>query len=44
MDKNFKQTSFLFGSNAIFIEELYQLYLSDHAAVDNFFWNKIMCS
>ncbi|WP_425360319.1 2-oxoglutarate dehydrogenase E1 component [Candidatus Tisiphia endosymbiont of Ceraclea dissimilis] len=43
MDKNFKQTSFLFGSNAIFIEELYQLYLSDHTAVDkswqNYFQN-----
>ncbi|WP_341757813.1 2-oxoglutarate dehydrogenase E1 component [Candidatus Tisiphia endosymbiont of Ditula angustiorana] len=34
MDKNLKQTSFLFGSNAVFIEELYQLYLSDHKAVD----------
>ncbi|MDR0296419.1 MAG: 2-oxoglutarate dehydrogenase E1 component [Rickettsia sp.] len=43
MDKNFKQTSFLFGSNAVFIEELYQLYLSDHTAVDkswqNYFQN-----
>ncbi|MFU7502198.1 MAG: 2-oxoglutarate dehydrogenase E1 component [Candidatus Tisiphia sp.] len=43
MDKNFKQTSFLFGSNAVFIEELYQLYLSDHKAVDeswqNYFQN-----
>jgi 2-oxoglutarate dehydrogenase E1 component len=43
MDKNLKQTSFLFGSNAVFIEELYQLYLSDHKAVDeswqNYFQN-----
>ncbi|WP_341755429.1 2-oxoglutarate dehydrogenase E1 component [Candidatus Tisiphia endosymbiont of Ptychoptera albimana] len=43
MDKNLKQTSFLFGSNAVFIEELYQLYLSDHTAVDkswqNYFQN-----
>lgn len=35
MEKNkFEQTSFLFGSNSAFIEELYQLYQSNPNAVD----------
>lgn len=34
MSKDFKQTSFLFGSNSVFIEELYQQYLKDSASVD----------
>ena len=34
MSKNFKQTSFLFGSNSVFIEELYQQYLQDASSVD----------
>ncbi len=34
MNEDLKQTSFLFGSNAVFIEELYQLYLVDKKAVD----------
>tara|TARA_B110000503_G_C7171175_1_gene424341 strand:- start:3407 stop:6217 length:2811 start_codon:yes stop_codon:yes gene_type:complete len=33
--KDFKQTSFLFGSNSVFIEELYQQYLKDSASVDS---------
>ncbi len=43
MDKDLKKSSFLFGSNATFIEELYQLYLIDNKAVDeswqNYFQN-----
>jgi 2-oxoglutarate dehydrogenase E1 component len=34
MDRDSKQTDFLFAGNAIFIEELYNLYLSDQTAVD----------
>jgi len=34
MTDNFKQTSFLFGSNAVFVEELYQLYLVNPDSVD----------
>ncbi len=34
MNKDLKQNSFLFASNAVFIEELYQLYLTNHQAVD----------
>lgn len=34
MSKDLKQNSFLFGSNAIFLEELYRLYLLDPASVD----------
>lgn len=34
MTKDFKETSFLFGSNSVFIEELYQQYLSDPSSVD----------
>ena len=34
MGKNFERTGFLFGSNSIFIEELYQQYLNDPASVD----------
>lgn len=34
MSKNFEQTGFLFGSNAVFIEELYKLYLNDPSSVD----------
>ena len=41
MSKEFEQTSFLFGNNSVFIEELYQLYLSNPQLVDpswqNFF-------
>lgn len=32
--KNFEQTDFLFGSNGVFIEQLYQSYLSDPSSVD----------
>ncbi|WP_341763832.1 2-oxoglutarate dehydrogenase E1 component [Candidatus Tisiphia endosymbiont of Beris chalybata] len=43
MNKDLTQTSFLFGSNAVFIEELYQIYLLDKNAVDeswhNYFQN-----
>lgn len=35
MDSNFEQTSFLFGSNAVFIEELYERYLSNPDSVDD---------
>lgn len=34
MTDNFKQTSFLFGSNAVFVEELYQRYLANPNSVD----------
>ena len=34
MPKDFEETSFLFGSNSVFIEELYQQYLKDPASVD----------
>lgn len=34
MSDNFEQTSFLFGSNAVFVEELYQLYLTNPHSVD----------
>lgn len=34
MSKYFEQTSFLFGSNSIFIEELYQKYTQDPDSVD----------
>jgi len=34
MSEDLKQTSFLFGSNAIYIEELYKLYLLDNKSVD----------
>ncbi|MCC8417649.1 MAG: 2-oxoglutarate dehydrogenase E1 component [Rickettsia endosymbiont of Bryobia graminum] len=41
--KDFKQSSFLFGGNAVFIEELYQQYLLDKDSVDetwqNYFQN-----
>ncbi|KAJ6645069.1 2-oxoglutarate dehydrogenase E1 component [Pseudolycoriella hygida] len=39
MNKNLKQNSFLFGSNAVFIEELYQLYLTNKNAVDESWQN-----
>jgi 2-oxoglutarate dehydrogenase E1 component len=32
--KDFKQSGFLFGSNSVFIEELYQKYLQDPDSVD----------
>lgn len=35
MNKDLKQNSFLFGSNAVFLEELYRLYLSDPKLVDH---------
>jgi 2-oxoglutarate dehydrogenase E1 component len=31
---DFEQTSFLFGSNSVFIEELYQRYLDDPSSID----------
>jgi 2-oxoglutarate dehydrogenase E1 component len=34
MNKDLKQNSFLFGSNAVFLEELHRLYLSDPKLVD----------
>lgn len=34
MSKKFEQTSFLFGNNAVFVEELYQLYLANPQLVD----------
>ncbi|NRB10377.1 MAG: 2-oxoglutarate dehydrogenase E1 component [Rickettsiaceae bacterium] len=34
MSENFEKTSFLFGSNSIFIEELYQKYLEDPKSID----------
>ncbi len=34
MGKDFEQTGFLFGSNSVFIEELYQQYLNDPSSVD----------
>lgn len=43
MNNDLRQASFLFGSNAVFVEELYQLYLLDKNAVDeswhNYFQN-----
>lgn len=35
MTKNFDDWSFLFGSNSVFIEELYQKYLQDKSSVDS---------
>jgi len=32
--KDFERTGFLFGSNSVFIEELYQQYLNDPSSVD----------
>lgn len=34
MSKDFEQTSFLFGSNSVFIEELYQKYIENPSSVD----------
>ena len=34
MAKDFKHSSFLFGSNSVFIEELYQKYLDNPNSVD----------
>ncbi|MCC8369058.1 MAG: 2-oxoglutarate dehydrogenase E1 component [Rickettsia endosymbiont of Oxypoda opaca] len=34
MDEYFKQTGFLFGGNAVFIEELYRQYLANPSSVD----------
>lgn len=34
MSNKFEQTGFLFGSNAVFIEELYKLYLENPLSVD----------
>ena len=34
MSSDFEQTGFLFGSNSVFIEELYQKYLEDPSSVD----------
>ena len=34
MSTNFEQTSFLFGSNSVFIEELYQKYIDDPSSID----------
>lgn len=34
MSEDFKSNSFLFGNNAVFIEELYQKYLSDPSSID----------
>ncbi|NBP58912.1 hypothetical protein EBU71_20675, partial [bacterium] len=34
MAKDFEHSSFLFGSNSVFIEELYQKYLKDPNSVD----------
>ena len=34
MSTDFEQTSFLFGSNSVFIEELYQRYLDDPSSID----------
>lgn len=34
MEEDFKKTSFLFGGNAVFIEELYRQYLANPASVD----------
>ena len=33
MGKDFEYSSFLFGSNSVFIEELYQKYLQDPAEI-----------
>ena len=35
MSSDFEQTSFLFGSNSVFIEELYQKYLEDPSSIDS---------
>ena len=35
MAKDFKQSSFLFGSNSVYIEELYQKYLENPTSVDS---------
>ena len=34
MEENLKKTGFLFGGNAVFIEELYKQYLENPASVD----------
>ncbi len=34
MSSDFEQTGFLFGSNSVFIEELYQKYLEDPSSID----------
>lgn len=39
MGKDFEYSSFLFGSNSVFIEELYQKYLQDPNSIDQS-WTK----
>ena len=38
MTKDFECSSFLFGSNSVFIEELYQKYLDFYAATNPIFF------
>jgi len=35
VSSDFEQTGFLFGSNSVFIEELYQKYLEDPSSIDS---------